>query len=132
MVDGLLARKWGRYLEDSMIPGYALQQLRAAVSMLSGGQDRLQRRLRSAYRELEPLIAADFPDDLGKDYSEVMSRLTNVGAAETTPAMSNEEASQLAASIVKLHHALETTESAKAPASSGQLSVEADPPLAAR
>jgi hypothetical protein len=98
-------------LWESMIPKYALQQLRAAVFLLERGGDPLKRRLEAAYRELEPLIASDFPDRLGQDFAEVVSQLTRLGSvAATTHSMTDREASQIAASIVKLHSATEAAE----------------------
>jgi hypothetical protein len=63
----------------AVIPGYARQQLRAAISLLARATDCLQRKLEAAYQELEPLIAVDFPDGLGKDYTEIMSQLNRLG-----------------------------------------------------
>jgi hypothetical protein len=115
-----------------MIPGYALQQLRAASSILTRGQNFLQRRLESAYEELELLIAADFPAGLGKDYTDIVSRLTRLGSvAETVAAMSDNEAAHIASLISALHFATEAAPSGEAP-SAGEDTIEADPALTVR
>ena len=114
-----------------MIPGYALQQLRAVIKLLASGTDCLQKRLEAAYQELEPLIAADFPPGLGKSYQEIVAHFSRRGSvAETILAMSDGEASQLAALIVELHFATEAAEAETT--ASNESSIEADSPLAAR
>jgi hypothetical protein len=109
-----------------MIPDYASQQLRAAVSILACGRDRLQNRLASAYRELEPLIAADFPDGLGNDYQDIVSGLIRIGSvAATTADMSDSEASHFASLIVNLCFATEAAKSTKPSTSSSQSPIDA-------
>lgn len=100
-----------------MIPGYALEQLRRATSILACGTDRLQKRLAAAYGELEPLIEGDFPQQLGKDFEKIISRFHAWGSiGETTAAMSDFEANQVAGSILNLCFAVEAAECGRASA----------------
>ncbi len=86
-----------------MIPNYASDRLAAAVRHMACSSDPLQKRVEAAYLEFHPLIAADFPEELRRKYLDIVSQLTpNKGVRDIKIAMSELEASGIAASIVDL------------------------------
>lgn len=90
-----------------MIPSFASERLASAVRCMACGNEPLQKRLEGAYAEFHPLIPADFPKGLDKKYLDILSRLTREGSVrDTTSAMSDEEAVEIAASIVDLFFAV--------------------------
>lgn len=90
-----------------MIPSFASERLASAVRCMACGNEPLQQRLEGAYAEFHPLIPADFPEGLDKKYLDIFSRLTRNGSVrDTTSAMSDQEASGIAASIVDLFFAV--------------------------
>jgi len=100
-----------------MIPNYALEQFYSALRQMACRNERLQRRLEYAYAELEPLIAADFPDDMGEKFRDLMSRLTREGSiSKTTAAMSDHEAAAVASLLLNLFFSLEAVNKAEADA----------------
>jgi hypothetical protein len=101
MAHGFLAE------EEAMIPGYASEKLASAVGYMACSNETLQKRLEVAYSEFHSLIPADFSEELGEKYLDIVSQLTKKGSMPATAAtMTDHEAFGIAAAIVNLFFAV--------------------------
>ena len=111
-----------------MIPGFALQQLRCANSILTSGRQPLRIKLELAYEQLEPLIAADFPKEMCKEYGEIISQLAKLRCEPAAASISDQETSRLAKQIAALHGAMEAASDSSGD-SSGEVSLNEEIPF---
>jgi len=91
--------------------GYAWEKLFSAVLSMAMGENNVQSRLYDAFLGFHTLKTEDFPEDLQKDFNEIMNKLTEVKTQTgnegivraTLNVMSDMDARNLAENIVSLY-----------------------------